>query len=116
MEPSPLYLTKAHSCIAFDVKKRMLENAIRAGQVRAFRIGRKILIEKASIETWIQSCEITPTDRQIVKSELQQLMDRAIAHAKKKTCPPAGGVPPSRDKMAVCTQAPGRSSPDEARR
>jgi hypothetical protein len=85
VDPSPLYLTKQHASVVFDLRTRALERAILAGHIRAFKIGKKVLLEKASIESWIQSNEITPAERVVVKSALQDLMDRAIAHAKKRT-------------------------------
>jgi len=85
MNPAPEYLTKPHASVIYDLKPRSLEGAIRAGRVRAFKIGRKILIEKASIDQWIQAHEIQPVDRRVEKSELQKLMDRAIRIAREKT-------------------------------
>ncbi len=84
MNPEAEYLTKQHAELVFDLKSRKLERAYREGKVRAFRIGRKILIEKASIVAWLESNEITPTDRAVTKSALQELMDAAIAHARRK--------------------------------
>ena len=85
MESSPEYLSKQHASVIYDLKIRLLENAVRAGYVRAFRIGKKVLIETSSIEEWIRAHEITPADQQAEKSELGKLMDRAIAIARKRT-------------------------------
>jgi hypothetical protein len=83
VDPEPAYITKQHASIVYDLKTRSLEDAVRKGFVRAFRIGRKVLIEKVSIEEWIQSHEIAPIDHQATKSELQTLLSRAIEHARK---------------------------------
>jgi excisionase family DNA binding protein len=80
---TPGYLTKQHAMVIYDLKKRSIDAAIRAGQIRAFKIGKKILLDKASIDEWIQAHEIIASDRQTVKSELQKLMDRAIQHARR---------------------------------
>jgi hypothetical protein len=85
MDLVPVYLTKQHASIISDLKPRMLEAAIRAGHVRAFKLGKKVLIDKVSLREWIESHEITPVDRQVEKTELAQLMDRAIQIARKKT-------------------------------
>jgi excisionase family DNA binding protein len=83
MEPEPAYLTIPHASIVSDLKARLLERAVREGWIRAFRIGRKTLIAKASLDAFIQQHEITPTDRKTAKSELQTLLSRAIEHARK---------------------------------
>lgn len=83
MDPEPAYLTKQHASAVYDLKERYLEDAVRKGFVRAYRIGRKVLIERSSINEWIQSKEITPTDQKVAKSELQTLLSRAIDHARK---------------------------------
>jgi hypothetical protein len=46
LEIEPGYLSKKNSEIYSDLKKGMLEDAIRRGYLRAFRIGKKTLIEK----------------------------------------------------------------------
>ena len=91
----PAYLTKQHASTVFDIKERKLGDAVRKGFVRAYRIGRKVLLERASIEEWIHGNEITPTDRERTKTELQKLLIRAIQHARmvrgKKKSPAATG-------------------------
>ncbi len=84
MENSPAYFSKKHAEIYSDLKRRSLEDAIRKGKLRAFRIGKKTLIEKASLDDYIHQHEITLTDRQIEKSQLQNLLARAIDHARKE--------------------------------
>ena len=84
LEIEPGYLTKRHAEIYSDLKTRSLEEAIRKGKVRAFRIGKKTLIEKASLDDYIQQHELTPTDRQMEKSELQEMLTRAVEHARKE--------------------------------
>jgi len=83
MNSSPEYLTKRHASIIYDLSNRSLTAAVRRGDIRASRIGRKTLIEKASIDSWIQGHEITPMERRAQRSELAELMDRAIALARK---------------------------------
>jgi hypothetical protein len=83
VDVNPAYLTKNHAEIYSDLKKRSLEDAIRKGYLRAFRIGKKTLIEKISLDEYIRSHEIAATDKQIEKSELQQMLSRAIERAKK---------------------------------
>jgi excisionase family DNA binding protein len=84
-EIEPGYLTKRHATIYSDLKERSLEDAIRKGNLRAFRIGKKTLIEKTSLDDYIRQHEITPTDRQMEKSELQEMLTLAIERAKKET-------------------------------
>ncbi len=79
----PGYITKRHAEIYSDLKSRSLEDAIRKGKLRAFRIGKKTLIEKASLDDYIHQHEITPKDKQMEKSELQEMLTRAIERAKK---------------------------------
>lgn len=85
MNPSSEYLTKPHANEIFDLKPRCLEKLIREGKVKAFKIGRKVLIERASIVEFIRSHEVTPTQQHIEKSALAELMDRAIEVARRKT-------------------------------
>jgi hypothetical protein len=85
LEIEPGYLSKKNSEIYSDLKKRMLEDAIRRGYLRAFRIGKKTLIEKKSLDEYIRSHEIIPTEKHIEKSELQKMLSRAIERARKET-------------------------------
>lgn len=83
LEIEPGYLSKKHAEIYSDLKTRSLEDAIRKGKLRAFRIGKKTLIEKASLDDFIQQHEIIATEKHIERSELQEMLARAIEHAKK---------------------------------
>ncbi len=85
LDLEPGYLTKRHAEIYSDLKPRSLEDAIRKGKLKAFRIGKKTLIEKASLDDYIHQHEIAPSDRQKEKSELQEMLSRAIEHARKGT-------------------------------
>ncbi len=85
MSPSFESLPLGQCESVYGIKPRPVRNAIRAGHVRAFKIGKKILVERQSLESWIQNHEITPAQIQAERSELQLLMDRAIQYAKKKT-------------------------------
>ncbi len=85
MDSTPEYLTKPHAAAIFDLKVRALENAVRAGQIRAFKIGKKVLLERASIDEWIRSHEITAATRAEEKSELARKFDRVIAEARRRT-------------------------------
>ncbi len=83
--PLSLYLSKADARVEYAFKRKLLDRLIRTGKVRASKVGPKtILIERKSIEEWIASNEITPVDRQVTKSALQDLMDRAIRHANRQ--------------------------------
>lgn len=83
MDPMPGYITKKEAATYSSLKMRMLETLIREGKIRAFRIGRKTtLIEKASFDAFIEANEITPENRLKAKSEIQQLLNRAVDHAR----------------------------------
>ena len=78
------YLTKRHGALYADVGIGKLEVAIRVGELRSFRLGRKTLLLRSDLDEWIARHEMTPIERQASKSELQQLLNRAITHARKE--------------------------------
>ncbi len=83
MNIEPAYLTKRESEIYSSLKKRELNRLIGQGRVRAFRVGpKKILIERRSLDQYIEEQEITPQNRQAERSELQQLVNSAISKAR----------------------------------
>lgn len=84
MDLEPVYLTKQHASTISSLKQRSLEQAIRNGWVRAFKIGRKVLIERQSLDDWIRAHEIMPMDKQRERSELQKLVDAAVEQAQRK--------------------------------
>jgi hypothetical protein len=83
MDPEPEYLSKKHAAIVYDTSVGKLEGEIRAGRLRAFNIGRKILIGKKSLDAWISSCEVTHQEQSAKKSDLRLLVDRAVERARK---------------------------------
>jgi excisionase family DNA binding protein len=82
--PEPAFITKRHAFSLFDMRTE-IERAIRAGELRIFRIGRKTLLCRKDVEEWISNHEITQVDREAQLSELQRLMHKAIKHARKVT-------------------------------
>jgi excisionase family DNA binding protein len=78
------YMTKRTAAAYIDHSDRIIEAAIRTGQLRAFRIGKKVLLRKSDIDAWILAGEVTRENRGVGKSDLRKLMDRAIETAKAK--------------------------------
>ena len=78
------YMTRRTAAAYIDHSDRIIEAAVRAGQLRAFRIGKKILLRKFDIDAWILAGEVTQEGRGVGKRDLQKLMDRAIETAKAK--------------------------------
>lgn len=60
-----------------------LQELIRTGKLRAFRIGKKTLIRKSDLDAVILAYEVTPENRQQEKTDLQALMGKAIEQAKR---------------------------------
>jgi excisionase family DNA binding protein len=61
---------------------KKIEEAISNGKLRAFTVGRKILIRKSDIDAWIQGGEVTRADRMVSKNDLQNLTAKALERAK----------------------------------
>jgi excisionase family DNA binding protein len=78
------YLTKLSAAVFIDHKNdRKIEEGIRSGQLRAYRIGKKILIKKSELIAWVESHEVTRENREANKTDLQKLVDGAMERAKK---------------------------------
>jgi hypothetical protein len=77
------FLTKSSAAKFIDHHdERIIEQAIRSRQLRAFRASKKILIRKSDLIAWVESREITKADQVEHKTDLQRLMDAAIEKAK----------------------------------
>ena len=75
------YSVKAASRYAgIGIKK--IETAIRTGKLRAYAVGRKRLVKRSSIDAWIQAGEITRENKEIEKTTLQNLTDKALEQAR----------------------------------
>jgi excisionase family DNA binding protein len=77
------FLTKTSAARFIDYHdERVIEQAIRAGQLRAYRINKKVLIKKSDLEAWVLRGEITRPAQTENKNDLQRLMDAAISKAR----------------------------------
>lgn len=85
MDPEREYLSKKHAAITYDVSVGKLETEIRAGRLRSFNVGRKILLKRTDLEEWIASCAVSWPDPRAGKSELKLLVERAVESAKRRT-------------------------------
>lgn len=83
MDSEQKYLSKRHAAGFVDLSIGKIEAAIRAGELRAFNVGRKILVRKLDLEAWISSREVSRPEQCSHKSELRLLVDRAVEHARK---------------------------------
>jgi excisionase family DNA binding protein len=80
------YMTKLSAAAFIDHKNdRKIEEGIRSGQLRAYRIGKKILIRKSELIAWVESHEVTRENRKANRTDLQKLVDGAIDQARKRT-------------------------------
>jgi excisionase family DNA binding protein len=83
---SDCFLSKQSATQCIDHKdERKIEEAVRLGRLRAYRVGKKTLIRKSDLFAWVMSGEITCEKSQANKTELQQLTDRAVDQARKNT-------------------------------
>jgi excisionase family DNA binding protein len=76
------FLTKASAAKFIDHEERKIEEAIRRGHLRAYKIGKKVLLRKSDLEAWIQSGEITRENHEADRTDLQRLTDRALEQAR----------------------------------
>lgn len=82
-----VYLSKRSAAAYCDLGVKKIETAIRLGQVRAFSVGKKILIKRSELDAWIQAGEVTRAPEP-QKTDLQDLVGRAIATAQKRRSKP----------------------------
>jgi hypothetical protein len=61
---------------------KKIEKAIRTCRLRSFTVGKKILLRKSDIDAWIMAGEVTPQNREVEKTSLQKLTDRALEQAR----------------------------------
>ncbi len=77
------YLTKQSATAHIDHHDvRVIEHAIRRGELPAYRIGKKTLIKKSDLEAWVMRGRIDIETGDEGKSQLQTVMDRVIQTAK----------------------------------
>jgi len=64
MKPDPAYITYTAAKQRYGVGRTMLQGLVHRGVVAAYRPGKKILLEVASLEAWFQGTKMIPRHRQ----------------------------------------------------
>lgn len=54
------YLTLKEAMLELPLGYRTIYNAVRRGEITAYKPGREILVERASLENWLLSKKIEP--------------------------------------------------------
>jgi excisionase family DNA binding protein len=62
----------------------LINQMIRNNRIRAFQVGKKILVRKSDLDRAVESCEVN-NQKHIEKNNLQLLVDRAVERAQGKT-------------------------------
>lgn len=65
--------------------KRIIEQGIREGHLRAFKVGKKVLVRKSDLIAWIERHEVTREGKQAARTDLQNLVSLAIEKAHART-------------------------------
>ncbi|MBN2339473.1 MAG: excisionase family DNA-binding protein [Acidobacteria bacterium] len=76
-------MSKRSAAAYCDLGVKKIETAIRLGQVRAYSVGKKILLRRSELDAWIQAGEVTRAPEP-QKTDLQDLVGRAIATARSR--------------------------------
>jgi excisionase family DNA binding protein len=76
------YMTKTTAAKYIDHNDKKIEELIRSGQLRAYRIGKKTLVKKSDLERVIAQHEVTREKKQSDKSDLSELVTRAVEAAR----------------------------------
>ncbi len=76
------YLTLSSAARYIDHDERIVKTAIFAGKLRAYRIGRKLLIKKSELVAWVQQGEIRPKNPAQTRNDLQAITDKALEQAR----------------------------------
>jgi len=76
------FLSKKSATKYTDLGMRKIKEGISSGKLRAFRIGRKILLRRSDVDAWIQAGEVTREKQTQDKSDLQRLTDLALERAR----------------------------------
>lgn len=77
------FLSKRSAAEYSDLGVKKIETAIRLGQLRAFTVGKKLVIKKSELDRWIEAGEVTRRSEP-QKTDLQALLTSAIATARKR--------------------------------
>jgi len=83
MDPVPEYFSKRDAAIVYAVSVGKIEAEVRAGRLRAFNVGKKLLLKKTDLDAWISSREVSRPEQCSHKSELRLLVDRAVETARR---------------------------------